>query len=253
LNFAIGLAGGTFGSLFGLGGGVIIVPLLVRFLGLPQHTAHGTSLMSLVFTGFVGSLPYLWYRHLDASSAFILALSAMGTAHLGAKFCHTLPERKLKRYFGVFLMVMAFFLLSKQYLGALSDPLTGVARWLTLIGAGLLTGFLSGLMGIGGGAIMIAFLAILLGFDQHLAQGTALLAMIPGGAIGGWTYWKNGQVDKNNLLPLIIGITLGALAGGTLAQYIPTDKLRIFFAMILIGLGYRYTQQKTSKESPNGN
>jgi len=238
-----------FGGLVGLGGGVVIVPMLTKYLKLTQHKAHGTSLVALIFTGLVGSMPYLVNQRLDIPSALVLSFFAMATAHLGAKYCRILPEFLLRRYFGLFLMAMAFFILTKPYLNPLTHPIVGVGKWMVLAGIGLATGFLSGLMGIGGGALMIACMVLLLGYDQHLAQGTSLFAMIPGSIIGGWTHWKNGFVALNCLGGLIGGIILGALIGGICAQYISGGILRAIFAGVLTWLGYRYIKSSYSKET----
>jgi len=181
VNVAIGLLAGAGGSLLGLGGGVIIIPLLTKWAGLSQHKAHGTSLVSLVFTACVGTVPYLWHKNLDVWAALVLAIAAVCTARWGAICCRILPEERLKKSFGLFLMVMALLMMVKAWLLPLSHPLTGLAKWVLLAGVGLATGFLSGLMGIGGGALMVLFMVLVLGYDQHLAQGTSLLAMIPGG------------------------------------------------------------------------
>lgn len=248
MSFVIGLTGGIFGSLIGLGGGVVIIPLLTRVFYLSQHQAHGTSLVALIFTGLVGSAPYLWKHHTDIPSAVILAVFAMATARLGAKYCHHLPELRLKRYFGLFLMAMAVLIVVKSYVNPAANPVTGLGKWAILSAVGLLTGFLSGLMGVGGGAILITGLVLFLGYDQHLAQGTSLLAMIPGSAVGGWIHWKSGLVATDHLTGLISGIILGAMSGGTLAQHIPGMWLRTIFSVILIWLGYRYIKSSFSQE-----
>ncbi|MCX7982962.1 MAG: sulfite exporter TauE/SafE family protein [Syntrophales bacterium] len=248
MSFAIGVTGGFFGSLIGLGGGLIIIPLMTKYLCLSQRQAHGTSLVALVFTGIFGSVPYLWYHHTDLPSALTLALFAMVTAHLGAHYCHKLSEFRLKRYFGIFLIGMAFLIMVKPYLHPLSHPIEGLFKWMTLGGVGLMVGFLSGLMGIGGGALLITSLVLLLGYNQHLAQGTSLFAMIPGSAVGGWTHWKNGLVVTDHLGGLVGGIIGGAFLGALLAQHMPGSVLRIVFAIILTALGYRYIKSSLSKE-----
>lgn len=249
MNFVIGMAAGAFGGLLGLGGGMIIIPFLVKFAGLSQHKAHGTSLVSLVFTACAGSFPYLWHGNIDVMAAVILAGAAVFTAGLGATCCHLFSEERLKRTFGIFLIVMALLIIVKSFLPPLAHPATGIAKWVLLVGVGLATGFLSGLLGIGGGVVMVLFMVLILGYEQPLAQGTSLLAMIPGGAVGGWTHWKQGTVVREHLFGLISGIVIGAMAGGVVAQHMPAIALRIAFVTFLLWIGYRYTTS-TSAPSP---
>jgi uncharacterized membrane protein YfcA len=96
------------------------------------------------------------------------------------------------------------------------------------------------MMGVGGGTIMIPVMVILAGLTQHVAQGTSLLVMVPAGAIGAFTHWKIGNVEKGILWGLIPGIICGTYLGGNIANLIPNDILRLIFATMLIFVGLRY-------------
>jgi uncharacterized membrane protein YfcA len=78
-----------------------------------------------------------------------------------------------------------------------------------------------------------------LGFSQHLAQGTSLLAMVPAGASGAYTHWRLGNVVTAIVPGLIVGIIAGTYAGATLAHWLSESTLRVIFAAILIWLGAR--------------
>jgi len=95
-------------------------------------------------------------------------------------------------------------------------------------------------MGVGGGTIMIPVMVILAGFTQHMAQGTSLLVMVPAGAIGAFTHWKLGNIEKGILWGLIPGIVFGTFLGGNFASIIPDNTLRLIFATMLIFVGLRY-------------
>jgi len=112
-----------------------------------------------------------------------------------------------------------------------------MTKSLILIATGAVTGFLSGLMGVGGGGVMIAGMVLLAGFDQHLAQGSSLLAIVPAGTVGAFTHWRMGNVEKGLLKGLIPGIVLGAFSGGSVAHFFPEFSLRIIFAAVLIWMG----------------
>ena len=242
MSFFIGLSAGIFGGLVGLGGGVLMIPLMVGIKKLGQHSAHGTSLVALVFTGIVGASTYALHNAVDIWAAVLLSVAALWPARCGAKYCHELPEQKLKKAFGLFLLFVSFFMLLKQYLP--SHPYTdmSVSKVLILFMTGIVTGFFSGLMGVGGGPLMVGGMVLLAGFDQHTAQGSSLLAMVPGGTVGAYTHWRLGNVEAGLLKGLIPGIIVGAYAGGSCAYLLSESALRIIFAAVLIWTGIRYVK-----------
>jgi uncharacterized protein len=250
MSFLIGLLAGTFGGLVGLGGGVVMVPLLAGVLKLEQRVAHGTSLLALVFTGIIGAATYASNNALDLEAAVFLAAGAIWPARWGAKICHALAEHKLKRVFGIFLIFISVLLMVKPYLHALPGASAGAVKIALLLGTGAVTGFLSGLMGIGGGAVMISAMVLLMGYAQHAAQGTSLLTMVPAGVVGAYTHWRLGSMAPALLKGLIPGIILGTYAGGTFAQLLPESNLRFVFAAVLIATGANSMRQGRQDGSP---
>ncbi|OGP54489.1 MAG: permease [Deltaproteobacteria bacterium RBG_13_52_11] len=244
MSFLIGLLAGTFGGLVGLGGGVIMIPLMVGILKLDQHTAHGTSLVVLVFTGISGAVAYGMYGSVDVTASLLLAATAVVTASAGAHFAHSLPEWKLKRFFGCFLVFVSILLLSKPYLPHIHATEGGLMKVMVLLLTGAFTGFLSGMMGVGGGSIMVPVMVLFAGFSQHTAQGSSLLAMVPSGGAGAYTHWRLGNVRVNLLLGLIPGILIGTYLGGTLAHALSDAVLRIIFVAVLIWTGVRYIRAR---------
>jgi uncharacterized membrane protein YfcA len=113
-----------------------------------------------------------------------------------------------------------------------------------LLVTGALAGFTSGMMGVGGGAIMIPAMVLLAGFDQHVAQGSALLVMVPTGSAGAYTHWKLGNVRTNLLWGLVPGVLVGSYLGGTMAHSLSDSALRLIFAIMLIWTGVRYLGTK---------
>ncbi|MEW6388580.1 MAG: sulfite exporter TauE/SafE family protein [Thermodesulfobacteriota bacterium] len=239
MSFLIGLIAGVFGGLVGLGGGAIMIPLVVRFKGLSQHQAHGTSLMALVFTGLSGAITYYLNGSVDVLAAVLLAASAIFTASLGALSANALPEWQLKRAFGIFLILVSVILVAKPYLGQFSQSTGGWIRVVAILFSGAVAGFLSGMMGVGGGSIMVPALVLLAGLGQHTAQGSSLLAMVPAGSVGAVTHWRLGNVVGGLLPGLIIGILLGTYLGATGAHFLTDANLRVVFAVVLIWLGLR--------------
>jgi hypothetical protein len=242
ISFVIGLSAGIFGGLVGLGGGLIMIPLMVGVLKLSQHRAHGTSLVALIFTGISGAITYALNGTIDITAAVLLALTAVFTAPLGARYAHTLAEWKLKKTFGAFLIFCSVLLFLKPYLVNFIGPLPDFAKIIVFLITGAFTGFLSGMMGVGGGTIMVPAMVLLAGFTQHVAQGTSLLVMVPAGSVDAFTHWKLGNVAAGILFALIPGILLGTYLGGNLAHLFSDNTLRLIFVIIIIFLGVRYVK-----------
>ncbi len=249
MSFLIGFLAGFFGGLVGLGGGVIMIPLMVGILKLDQHKAHGTSLVALVFTGISGAIAYGMKGSVDVTAAVLVAATAMVTARAGAHFAHSLPGWKLRRAFGGFLVFASALMLSKPYLPQIAAMDSGWTRVALFLATGVVAGFISGMMGVGGGAIMVPAMVLLAGFSQHTAQGSSLLSMVPAGASGAFTHWKLGNVRTNLLLGLIPGILIGTYLGGTLAHVLTDNILRLVFSAMLIWIGVRYLMTKRPEAS----
>jgi len=211
--------------LVGLGGGIVAVPLMSIFLKLSQHHAVATSLVMVVFTGLAGALTYATQGTVDWLAALVIFPSAMLTANWGARFANRLPEWKLKRIFGWYLVVVALSLLLKPYIPHVDEPLQGWLKIIPLIVTGAAAGFASGLLGVGGGTITVPIMVLLVGLEQHTAQGTSLLA--------------------------IVGILIGAFAGGLVANQLPEFWLRLVFSGVLIWTALRYVgaRPKTSPQA----
>lgn len=99
---------------------------------------------------------------------------------------------------------------------------------------GLLTGVLSGMVGVGGGIILVPALIFFFGFSQHMAQGTSTAMLLPPiGILAAWTYYKNGYVDVRAAALICAGFVLGGLFGAKLAVMLPKETLRRTFGGLL--------------------
>ncbi len=109
--------------------------------------------------------------------------------------------------------------------------------WLLLL-VGVVVGMFSGVVGIGGGVLFVPALILLLGIDQHKAQGTSLGALLaPVGIFAFWEYYRKGNADLRVGLLLAAGFLVGGYFGAVAAQYIPEVWLRRIFAVVLVGIG----------------
>jgi uncharacterized protein len=249
-DILVGLIAGLLGGLVGVGGGVIIVPLMTETLKFRQHEAHGTSLIAVVFTGVAGSVIYYLHGSVDLVAAAVLASMALTTVRLGAQYCCFLPEGTLKRYFGYFLLFVALAFMLKPFLPYVMGGLPPVwIRWLVLVLLGTLTGFISGMMGVGGGSFMIPMMVLFAGITQHVAQGVSLLAMIPASTVGAWTHWQRGNIRTGRLPGLVVGVLAGVYAGGSFAHLIPERELRLVYTALLLYTALRYLRTKSGPDA----
>lgn len=104
---------------------------------------------------------------------------------------------------------------------------------------GILGGLAGGLLGIGGGTIFIPILVLVLNYEQHLAQGTALFTMIPTSLAGAYSYSKKKNVDLKIVYLLILGAVLGAPLGSYIAIKIPTLLLKKIFGIFICLIGIK--------------
>jgi len=121
-----------------------------------------------------------------------------------------------------------------------------------LLAIGLVAGFMSSMVGIGGGIVIVPALVFLLAMDQKTAQGTSLLMLsLPVAAVGAYTYYRHGHVNWQASLLLAVTFMAGGYLGGKLANTLDTAVVKKIFAvfMIIMALKYLFFDTRTSKNS----
>jgi len=213
-----------------------MVPLLTGVLRMRQHTAHGTSLVIIIFAAVAGAITYvinggvLW-----GLVATLLAGSLIG-AYAGARLVQRMPGMRLRQAFGLFLLVVAARLLVFRDLEPVFD-VSGLAEWLVGAGIGLTGGLAAGALGIGGGAIFVPGLVILLGTGQHAAQGASLEVIVLTAIVGAVTHYRQGNVDLRAARWMAPAAIPAGFAGGLLATALDASVLQQIFAVVVLGVG----------------
>ena len=229
-GFTAGLAGG----LFGVGGGIILVPMLTAFFALSQHQAHGTSLAAIGATAVAGMVVYGLHGHVAWMPAALMSLASVFTARLGARLAARTSRERLTNAFALLLLLVAARILWKAPAGSAEHILTGVVGVAASLAVGAAVGLLSGFMGVGGGIIAVPALTLLFGFSQQVAQGTSLALILVTAPFGAFEHDRHGNVAR----PLLPGLALGAMVGAPLAsvaaQHVPQAILARGFAVFLI-------------------
>ena len=241
----LSLTVGVLVGLLGIGGGVVLVPALVYLLRYDQHMAQGTSLLILLPPIGLGALREYWKnRQVDLRAGIYCALGFLIGGYGGGKMAVPMPSNVLKMVFGCFLMMSAVLLWRKTR--AVNVPNAAEAgspekKPLRAMGIFCTAGFCgiaAGMVGIGGGVLLVPLLSLLFGFNQHRAQGTSLIALIPPtGLLAFLAYWKAGYVDLRTGVLLIPGVFVGGILGGMLARRLNPRLMAEVFAGLMFVLG----------------
>jgi uncharacterized membrane protein YfcA len=244
LLLVLGLAAGVFSGMFGIGGGVIIVPVLIVFLSFAPVTATATSLAALLLpVGIFAVLEYHRKKQVDFRSALLVAAGLITTNLLGAELALALPEVTFKQIYGLFLLYNAWRFIEPLRLlkmAAPAPPASGgrEAPWWALLGVGLIAGVLSGMFGIGGGVVIVPMLSGILGVDHKKAVATSLAAqLIPFGLPGVLRYYQEGVLDLWVALPLALGLAVGAIGGARIALNLPSATVKRLYGVFLAAVG----------------
>lgn len=126
-----------------------------------------------------------------------------------------------------------------------------VDQIVALLVLGVGAGILAGLFGIGGGVLLVPAMVLILGFDQHLAQGTSLVVIIPAAILGSWANRRHARFHVPDAVALGAGGVVGALVGSVVALSVDDAVLRPLFGLFLLALGVRtiLTQRKPPASS----
>lgn len=229
----LGAALGFFGGLFGIGGGIIAIPMLVLAFGMEQALAQGTSLAMMVPILAVGLWRYSRKRPIPWKSAFWIGLLASITTWFVAHFATQLQPDILRSVFGAFLLFLsAQMLLVKQR--NKSEQVRSLLNQRLLPMVGVVAGTSMGLLGIGGGLVATPLLMGLFGQRQALAQSLSMALVTPCAVVALGTYSYADCVDWSMGLPLAIGGLLTVSAGVVAAHKLPEKQMRVLFAVMLI-------------------
>jgi uncharacterized membrane protein YfcA len=232
----IGAGGGLLSGIVGGGGGAIMVPLMTGLMAMPQHTAHGTSLVVIVATALAAALIYALEAAIDWTLVATLLTGSTAGAYLGARLSQHIPALRLRQLFGLFLVIIAARLLFFREIDPIFDARgSGEIIVGTLIG--LFGGLTSGALGVGGGAVFVPALVLLLGAGQHEAQGMSLWVVVWSALVGSLTHYRLGTVDVRAARLIAPAAVPAGIAGALIAAQLDTGQLQALFAVILTLLG----------------
>ncbi|CAN5142925.1 sulfite exporter TauE/SafE family protein [soil metagenome] len=231
----VGALGGLLSGAFGVGGGIIMVPLLIWLARMDQRHASATSLLAILPTAIVGAIQYGLRGEIHLLAAVLLAAGGIVGAIVGARLLKRLPLAVLRWLFIALLVVIAARLILVPPLRGSEVELSWYSA-LALVGIGLLIGVASGLFGIGGGVIAVPVLIALFGFGDLLAKGTSLAMMVPTSISGTVTNIRNRLVDVPAGLVAGAAAFAASFGGVALAFLLPPQAAGIAFGIFLLAV-----------------
>jgi uncharacterized membrane protein YfcA len=199
----VGMLAGFLSGLFGVGGGILVVPGLILFMRMSQRQAHGTSLAAIVPIAVSAVAGYALERSVDWAAAALIVVGAAAGAVLGTHVLQRIPERRLRLVFSLFLLITAGRLLVPI------PPVSGPGELDLLMGTalvvvGIASGTVAGLLGVGGGIVIVPALVVLFSVPDAVAKGTSLAVIIPTGVVGTMRNIRHG--NANLPLGMLVGL-----------------------------------------------
>jgi uncharacterized membrane protein YfcA len=249
-----GAAAGLLGGLFGVGGGLPFILVLVFLVHLSQHEAHATSLVAVTLSAAAAASQFALGGSVAWVAVGALAVGAIAGAQAGAHLLPTLRESNLLLLFAAVLFLLALRLLvfgrggEAAHSGTYTPPMSAGYVVAHAVG-GLSAGVVSSVFGLGGGVIFVPMLALLFSYGQHIAEGTSLAVIVPtalAGALGhhrhGYTHWLVGA-------RLGAGGVLGAVVGAQVALALEPDALARLYGVFLALMAVVFVRRSRTRLS----
>jgi uncharacterized membrane protein YfcA len=250
-----GVAAGIFGSLLGLGGGILIVPLLNLGFGLPLREAVGVSLVCVIVTSGASAGVFLERRTANLRLGMLLELFTATGALLGGLVAFAIDPHILAGLFAALLAYVAVTMIRPRVVTAPVHPApapgpapaAGVPAWIDRLsgsdyrihrlGGGfagsIVAGIASALLGIGGGLVKVPTMHLIMGVPLKVATATSNLMIGITASTSAWVYLLRGGIDPYATGPVAVGVFLGATTGSRLAPRVNVRFLRVLFAVVL--------------------
>lgn len=251
LIFFIAVVVGILGSMLGIGGGVLLIPVFTLFLGIPIKMAIGATIISVIATSSAAGVVYVGRGLTHTRLGMVLEVATTLGALAGGVTAMLISPRALQGIFGVVLLYVIYSMgrLPKEETAVaptgvmdttFTDPLTGAEvtygiRNMPLgIAASFLAGNVSGLLGIGGGIIKVPVMVLVMGIPLKAAIATSNFMIGVTAATSALIYYGRGYIDPQIAIPTALGILVGAQLGPRLGGRLRTMTLKRLFQGLLV-------------------
>ncbi len=254
LLLVLGFFAGLLGALTGIGGGVLLTPILALYFEIPIREAIGTSLVAVITTSAASSSVHLQRHTTDIRLGMTLELATAFGAAITAYLVGYFNRNFLEGLFAAFLLYSAITILSKR---GKVKPLEGdesaaaveegvippyePKRYPLGLAASLVAGALSGLLGIGGGPIKVPVMYIFMNVPLMVATATSNFMIGVTAAASAMVYYRRGDIIVEYTAPLAVGVFVGSLLGARLAPRVHTKVVVYLLVGVMLYLAGHLT------------
>ena len=261
-----GFGAGAFGALLGLGGGVLIVPLLALGIGLPLREAVGVSLLAVIGTSAASAATYLRRGTANLRLGLTLEVVTVAGAILGGLLAFTIDARYIAAAFGIMLVYVAISMVRRRteapgqgeagtivetgdgipaepdpgdLAASVSRPEYRVRNVPAGLALGGLAGMVSALLGVGGGIVLVPTMHLAMGLPLRASTATSNLTLGVTASASAALYVLRDAIDPLVAAPVLVGTFLGATAAARLAHRVPVAILRWIFVVVLLYVAFQ--------------
>ena len=226
-----------------------MVPFLVLVFSVDTPIAIGTSLTMVVFSSLSSTVAYLKKEVINLKLAKFLIPATFSGVWFGAVSTDHLPSATLSFLFGILLLYPSILMILgmrpaeiANIFGKKKKNIEGIDELpsgdinpspLKTVMIGLAAGYISGLLGVGGGVLMVPAMVFILKIPIIIAVATSLMVMGPSAGLGAYTHYTLGNLDYKIVIPLILGVMIGAQIGPRIAVRLPGKRIRQAFGLLL--------------------
>lgn len=248
----LGIVAGILSGLFGIGGGIVMVPSLIVFFGMEILDANATSLASMLLpVGILGVIAYYKAGLINVKESLWIALGLFFGSFIGGEFAINISEALLAKLYGAILLYIALSYLDLfAYFKKKKQPIKDIKNliqkpvWAFIL-VGLVAGIFAGLFGKGGGIIIVPILVGIFHYDPKAAAATSLAALqLPVGLPSVIIYANEGHLNIAFAVFIALGILVGAFYGSKMGVKLPSKLFKKIYALFLVAVAvfmvYKY-------------
>jgi len=233
----LGVFAGAAGALTGIGGGLIITPILTLGFGVPIHQAIGTSLCCVIATSSGAAARYVEHHLSNIRLGMTLELATTVGAVSGALAAGLLPRGALAIMFSLLLLYAGSTMVRRALHADRHDPDPRddytIRHWPLGLGGSVFAGLISGMLGVGGGIIKVPLMYLVMGVPFKVATATSNFMIGVTAAASAFIYFARGDVQLLTTAPTAVGVFLGASFGAHLMRRTPSRWLVILLSSII--------------------
>jgi len=249
----LGLAAGILSGLFGIGGGIVLVPSLIVFFGMEILDANATSLAAMLLpVGILGVWKYYKAGHVNIRESLWIALGLFIGSFFGGEIAVNISEKLLSTLYALILVYVALSYIDLPALLKIRKKQVVVEQkaaikykvWMFVV-VGLAAGVFAGLFGKGGGIVIVPMLMIIFKYSPKMAVATSLASLqLPVGLPGVLIYADAGHLNLLSAALIAGGMLAGSMLGALLGVKLPSDAFKKIYAVFLLAVAvymvYKY-------------